>query len=240
MSQAESSEGHGEAARKILVYGRQAFASHAFCEMLAKEFPDRTVTDTNSREGLSSLDPNVVDLVVVTTSAAANVEDMNELGSMLQAAEVRPVLAILGDIGFAAKPEQAERLNLRGVFPDQTHPNVVLAGLRFILAGGKYFPTESTGDVAIEQSNNVTPGSTVEHAQENEESGSPSHVFTTRELAVLKCIARGLSNKAISRELGIAENTIKIHVRGILRKLDCSNRTEAALHAQRLALVTSP
>jgi two-component system nitrate/nitrite response regulator NarL len=60
--------------------------------------------------------------------------------------------------------------------------------------------------------------------------------FTAREQAVLEALSRGHSNKAIARDLNVAENTIKVHVRGILRKLQVSNRTEAVILAQRLHL----
>ncbi|QXC62794.1 response regulator transcription factor [Aquihabitans sp. G128] len=60
--------------------------------------------------------------------------------------------------------------------------------------------------------------------------------LTDRELEALRGIARGLSNRAIAAELGIAENTVKNHVRGVLEKLHVSSRTEAALYAVRQGL----
>jgi len=60
--------------------------------------------------------------------------------------------------------------------------------------------------------------------------------LTDRELEALRGIARGLSNRAIASELGIAENTVKNHVRGVLEKLHVSSRTEAALYAVRHGL----
>ena len=62
--------------------------------------------------------------------------------------------------------------------------------------------------------------------------------FTCREQAVLEALSKGLSNKAIARDLNVAENTVKVHVRGILRKLNVSNRTEAVVSAQRLQLTS--
>ncbi|HEX2575140.1 MAG TPA: response regulator transcription factor [Aquihabitans sp.] len=60
--------------------------------------------------------------------------------------------------------------------------------------------------------------------------------LTERELQALRGMARGLSNRAIAAELGIAENTVKNHVRGVLEKLGVSSRTEAALYAVREGL----
>ena len=54
-------------------------------------------------------------------------------------------------------------------------------------------------------------------------------LLSTRERDVLALLARGLSDKAIARELEITDGTARVHVREILRKLDVSNRTQAAL-----------
>ena len=53
-----------------------------------------------------------------------------------------------------------------------------------------------------------------------------------REWEILNCLAMGGSNKAIARELGIAETTVKVHVKSVLRKLRLSNRTQAAVWMQ--------
>ncbi|CAN5513864.1 response regulator transcription factor [soil metagenome] len=75
----------------------------------------------------------------------------------------------------------------------------------------------------------------------NQATGSPSAAgpigdLTERERQALAGIARGLSNRSIAAELGIAENTVKNHVRGVLEKLHVSSRTEAALYAVRHGL----
>jgi DNA-binding NarL/FixJ family response regulator len=61
--------------------------------------------------------------------------------------------------------------------------------------------------------------------------------LTARELEVLRLVARGLQNKAIALELGIAEKTVKTHVSNILGKLHLDDRTQAAVYAVRRGLV---
>jgi two-component system nitrate/nitrite response regulator NarL len=53
--------------------------------------------------------------------------------------------------------------------------------------------------------------------------------LTRRELQILKCIAEGLSNKLIARKLDIAESTVKVHVKHLLKKLGFRSRVEAAV-----------
>jgi len=55
---------------------------------------------------------------------------------------------------------------------------------------------------------------------------------------VLRLLATGLSNKEIAYKLGIGEKTVKTHVSNILSKLGVLSRTQAALHAIRIGLVS--
>lgn len=55
--------------------------------------------------------------------------------------------------------------------------------------------------------------------------------LTEQEQRILEHIANGLSNKLIARELDIAEGTVKVHVKHVLRKLNLRSRVEAAVWA---------
>ena len=59
-------------------------------------------------------------------------------------------------------------------------------------------------------------------------------VLTKRQKQVMQCILQGQANKQIAWQLGISEGTIKLHVSSILRALNATNRTEAALRYQHL------
>lgn len=61
--------------------------------------------------------------------------------------------------------------------------------------------------------------------------------LTNREMQVLRHVALGLSNREIGSALGISVETVKEHVQNILRKLDVSDRTQAAVWAVRKGLV---
>jgi DNA-binding NarL/FixJ family response regulator len=63
-----------------------------------------------------------------------------------------------------------------------------------------------------------------------------SSQLTPREKEVLQKLSEGLSNREIGLSLCISENTVKVHVKNILRKLHLHNRIEAATYAQRWGL----
>jgi len=67
--------------------------------------------------------------------------------------------------------------------------------------------------------------------EENIAEGRQHANLTEREAAILKCLAAGMSNKLIARELDIMESTVKVHVRNLLKKLKFRSRVEAAVWA---------
>ena len=66
--------------------------------------------------------------------------------------------------------------------------------------------------------------------------GSPLDGLSEREREVLAMVARGLPNKLIARELGISEKTVKTHLTSVFRTIGVTDRTQAALWAERHGL----
>ena len=64
-----------------------------------------------------------------------------------------------------------------------------------------------------------------------------SERLTVREREILKLMGEGSSNKAIARQLGISEGTVKTHVKSVLQKLEVASRTEAVSLAARRGLI---
>ena len=67
--------------------------------------------------------------------------------------------------------------------------------------------------------------------EEESETSTNMIELTPRETSIIGLIAQGKSNKLIARELSIAEATVKVHVKHLLKKLSLSSRVEAALWA---------
>jgi two-component system response regulator DegU len=63
------------------------------------------------------------------------------------------------------------------------------------------------------------------------EPGSPFHPLSDREMEVLSCVVKGMSNKEIAVSLGISHQTVKNHVTSVLRKFNVEDRTQAVVYA---------
>ncbi len=100
----------------------------------------------------------------------------------------------------------------------------MLDALIRVLDGGIYVPPLLEGDEQPDAPLSLMPLS------------SQGIRLTNRQLEVLKLLLQGKPNKIIARELDLSEGTVKIHVAAIFKALGVSNRTEAAVAAQRFGL----
>jgi len=104
----------------------------------------------------------------------------------------------------------------KGYIPVTLGFDIAIEAVRFVLAGGTYVPIDY---LLMRTWPRDLPS----------EAPSVSGAVTARELAVVREIQRGKSNKVIAYELGMCESTVKVHVRSIMKKLNAKNRTEVAI-----------
>ena len=126
-------------------------------------------------------------------------------------------VVILSAMEDQAMVSRAMELGARGFIPKSASGEVMVNSLRLVLSGGICVPL-GYGDGAR--------GERVELPN-----------LTNRQLEVLRLMAQGNSNKEIARDLGISENTVRVHISAIISALDATNRTEAAYSATRLGLI---
>jgi len=62
--------------------------------------------------------------------------------------------------------------------------------------------------------------------------------LSDREVEIVRLLAKGATNKKLARDLYIAENTVKVHIKNILQKLQLHNRQQIAAYAVKEGLVT--
>jgi len=147
-------------------------------------------------------------------------------GTVARIVEIFPQTAVVMMSGLAEPGDvvEAVRAGARGFLPKTMPPELFATALSMIVAGGSYLPADILC-LPSPATAEATP-----HAHRLSE-------LTPREQQVLVRLATGAPNKEIGRDLGLAEVTIKLHVRQILKKIGARNRSEAASIATRAGLI---
>ena len=161
------------------------------------------------------------------------------LGQALQ--EHPEIELVLLDLSMPGARGFSALLHVRGEYPEvpvviissNDHPRVIRRAQQFGAAGfiPKSAPAEAMGE-AIEtvlDGGSWFPPMAAERSEADAELAARLAQLTPQQFRVLLCLADGLLNKQIAAELGLAENTVKVHVTAILKKLDCYSRTQAAV-----------
>ncbi|MCJ2180693.1 LuxR C-terminal-related transcriptional regulator [Novosphingobium album (ex Hu et al. 2023)] len=102
-------------------------------------------------------------------------------------------------------------------------PSALIAALRLAALGERVLPSNLADEL-------LSP-STIYRSAGEANDGVAAADLTPRQFDVLSRLADGCPNKVIARQLDMCEATVKIHVKGIMRKLNVSNRTQAAIWA---------
>lgn len=104
------------------------------------------------------------------------------------------------------------------ILNDKLIPLVIVASICFVLTYVVFFMLYNKLYMPVPQS--------IPSQKERLNTFIQKHQLSSREIEVLNLIIEGASNGEISAKLFISENTVKFHVRNILKKTGCSNRTE--------------
>ncbi|WEX74989.1 response regulator transcription factor [Sinorhizobium numidicum] len=116
----------------------------------------------------------------------------------------------------------------RSVLPMNLRLDVWLAVIRLMLCGGEYLPPGLFLDARRNGRASTLPFGTGAMTGPIHNNEANIAELTARELQILERVSRGLQNKLIAAEFRLSENTVKIHLHHIIRKLGAHNRTEAA------------
>ncbi len=170
---------------------------------------DLALPDTEGFEALTTLHGRFPDLPIVAMSDS---EDPRDVEYALGA----------GALGFIPKSLSSE---------------LMLSALRLVMSGGIYVPPQ------LLESNGATSGararlSTTNQPAQVSRSSPHEHGLTERQLEVLALVVQGKSNKQIADALILTEGTVKIHVAAICKTLSAANRTQAAITAVHMNLIT--
>jgi two-component system, NarL family, response regulator DegU len=128
------------------------------------------------------------------------------------------VLTIHQDREYLFKTLQ---MGSEGYVLKDAEPSVLIEAIRNVFRGQSYIQPNMTREL-VKEFNRVT----LHEKDKQDENNLPS-----REIEVLDLIAEGMINKEIAKQLYISEKTVKNHVSNIFKKLNVSDRTQAAIYA---------
>jgi two-component system nitrate/nitrite response regulator NarL len=143
----------------------------------------------------------------------------------LRASGVRTPVVMLTMSREDADLRAALRAGAQGYLLKDMEPEELVPALEVALRGDNVVAREMVGTLADIVRSNAGP------ELEARRPAMPFADLTQRELEILEHVAMGLSNKMIARALDIADGTVKLHVKAILRKLGMRSRVEAAVAA---------
>jgi two-component system, NarL family, nitrate/nitrite response regulator NarL len=179
--------------------------------------PDLCLREARSREhALQLLEQHgsVLDLIVLDL-AVPNAKPFELLVACRRLAPQAPV-AVLSATEDHLEVRRAFELGAQGYLFKSTSNSEIIAALERVMQGeivSPGFPPQPNG------------------------SDPSAHRLTARQTAVLRLLAQGLSNKEIAVELGLTENTVKVHLASCYRALGVTSRTAALRSAMRIGLI---
>lgn len=220
----------------MIVIEDHALVRAAIARLLRSEFPGWDCIEISSVKNLDSahgMDVRVVALYTGTKS----VEDpalRNDL-AVVQETFPQAEVALLSNTDDPCVAMQALRMGIRGFFTTSLSLDVALAGVRLVLAGGVYCP-HPMGSLVEKPMVLDTFANRQTYASENIDILEIVSGFTHREEDVLAQLQLGYSNKIIAAKLNMSENTVKMHIQHIMRKLRVQNRTEVVIQLGKRAV----
>jgi two-component system nitrate/nitrite response regulator NarL len=144
-------------------------------------------------------------------------------------------VVVLTDHMEPAALVQAVRAGLGGLCSTAMDREPLIKALELVMLGETFISPAIVQSLLSEAPSHqqATPdGTSMLMSATDPTAAAITNKLSNREVQILQCLTQGGSNKHIARELGVAEATVKVHVKAILRKVKASNRTQAAMWAQ--------
>ena len=169
-----------------------------------------------------------VDVILVALGSTLVSDDnvRNDIGLLTNALPEVPII-VLCDLKDSQHIAEALRQGIRGYIPTTLTSRILIEALRLIQAGGTFIPADALSEALSDRRSPAV-------ATNSAAGRLGTWRLTPRQSQVLELLRAGKPNKIIAYELAMRESTVKVHVRQIMRKLQATNRNEAAFLASNL------
>lgn len=226
---------------KLLIADDHTLFRDALVQYIERAEPDADVTTTKDFDKAFEIlkEGHVFDLVILDL----RMPGMNGMQGFQTLRTDFPETKVVLMSGVAESDDVRAAMDAgaRGYFPKTMSGKGMIKAVRHVLSGETFVPMDPKSNEIMAAYHNDRKLKTgykgISEDQEGFDGKEVGFNLTPREKDVLGFLAKGASNKEIANALGLQVVTVKLHVRGVCRKLDANNRTQAALKATQLGLV---
>jgi two-component system, NarL family, nitrate/nitrite response regulator NarL len=204
--------------QNILLIVDHSFFLHGFCQYLGDTGHFDVSTAISANEATAKIEETPPDIVVLDPR-------MNDGAGTQVSQYLRlhypniPIILLVTQID----PEQsieAMRMGVKGIALKDSDPDLMVDGIRTILAGGYWFETNITQPAlqySLDRPNRVSRS---------------DDLLTKREHQIVDLVCMGLRNRQIADQCSLTEGTVKIHLNSIFRKLSVTSRAELIVNRE--------
>ncbi len=222
---------------KLLVADDHTLFRDALLQYIKRAEPDAEILLASDLQGaLSYLEAGEIPNLILLDY---KMPGMNGLKGLEKLRKSYPDIKVVLMSGIVELPEiqQAIDIGISGYFPKTMSGKAFIKAIQLVITGEKFFSFDSEAhslmpsyyaDEAGVKVGTVKKSATVT----DQDLKAKIESLSAREKEVLSYLVNGDANKEIAARLDLQVVTVKLHVRGICRKLGAKNRTQAALIAQ--------
>jgi DNA-binding NarL/FixJ family response regulator len=191
----------------------------------------RTIASVSSIDDLSPSKLQSHPSLVLIVHSGDDFESAVEQIELLKERHPKARIAVVADHYRLHEMVSAFRAGASGYFIDVMTCDVFVKSIELVMMGETIFPPAFMSSILDSEGDHFAKA-------EPRNGNDRAIAFTTdritqqlspREKSIMQCLIAGDSNKSIARKIDIAEATVKVHVKAILRKIRVQNRTQAAI-----------
>jgi DNA-binding NarL/FixJ family response regulator len=193
----------------------------------------RTLASVSSADDLSPHKLQSHPSLVLIVHAGDDFEAAVEQIELLRERHPKARIAVVADHYRLDEMVSAFRAGASGYFIDVMTCDVFVKSIELVMMGETIFPPAFMSSILRYESDHFARA---EPRNDNDQvitfttaERSITQQLSPREKSIMQCLIAGDSNKCIARKIDIAEATVKVHVKAILRKIRVQNRTQAAI-----------
>ncbi len=220
---------------KLLIADDHALFRDALVQYIERADPLSSITLAKDfHQALDALEQNPHQNLVVLDLRMPGMDGLNGFKIMKDRFPDVPV-ALMSGIAEPKDVEEALQKGAVGYFPKTMSGKALLSAIKKVVSGDVFVPEGKDGEKFMRSyHSDKTVTETTE--SNNNLPSIESLQLTPRESEVLSFLVEGASNKDIARSLNLQVVTVKLHVRGVCRKMNAKNRTQAALMGKEMGI----